>query len=106
MITSNSLVINSLYPTPVNDPLDDIKAEVGRLIHAAIINRQFCKKLLNNPSLSIEMGYQGESFNIPQQYKERIQNIRARDLEEFSSLAMQAIKASAIPEMAVLQCQS
>jgi hypothetical protein len=75
--------------TKVRDPQSNVNDEFGRLIHAAVISHRFCEMLLANPLRSIEKGYCGESFYFPREYKERIQSIDAKSLEEFSKQVMQ-----------------
>jgi hypothetical protein len=91
-----------LISAPIYDPEAAIKAEFGRLIHAALINRSFREKLLFNPLRSIEDGYCGESFHFPSELKERIQLIHAESLESFSMQLLQTISSPRVPERAVL----
>lgn len=84
------------------DPQSGIKAELGRLIHAAIINKSFRQKLLTNPLSSIEDGYCGEKFYFPPELKERLQFIKAETVESFSLQLLQIISSPRIAEKAVL----
>ena len=86
----------------VFDPQAAVKAEFGRLMHAAIINRTFRQKLLADPSRSIEDGYCGEKFHFPPELKERIQLIRAESLECLSLQIMQIIDSPYISEKVIL----
>jgi hypothetical protein len=88
--------------TPVNTPQASMKAEFGRLIHAAIINKNFRQLLLTNPVNTIDRGYFGESFHFPGEVKEKMRHIRAENLEEFSSRILQIIETPSVAEIAVL----
>jgi len=99
-------VFSSLSLAPVvqtSDPDASIKAEFGRLIHAAIINTCFRETLLTNPICAIENGYLGESFQFPFELKEQIKRIQAGTLEEFSTKILNVFDTPKISEMAVLQ---
>lgn len=82
----------------------DVNAEFGRLIHAAVINKGFRAKLLQNPVSCIDSGYCGETFHFPFEIKNRIKQINARSLEEFSSQVINLINMPNVPEMAPLYC--
>jgi len=95
---TQSVLYSHAISTPAYDPEGAIKAEFGRLIHAAIISQGFCKKLLNNPLRTIESGFCGESFHFSPELKERIQLIHAQTLESFSMQLLQTIQSSPIPK--------
>ncbi len=99
------LATESVVQGVVYDPNATVKAEFGRLIHAAIINRTFRDNLLANPARSIENGYCGESFQFPHELKERITLIQAGTLEEFSTQMLQVVDAPCLAEIPVLQYQ-
>lgn len=109
MITTNYLVHSShSLPKPhlENDPLGDLKAEIGRLIHAAIINKRFRQMLLKDPKRSIENGYCGERFHFPHEFRQRIECICAESIEEFSAQALNALHTPCIQEMVPISCQT
>ena len=83
---------------------NDLNAEFGRLLHAAVINKGFREKLLMNPISCIDAGYCGESFHFPSEMKNRIKQIKARTLEEFSGHVIKLINMPTVPEMATLYC--
>lgn len=88
--------------TTVYDSQSAIKNEFGRLVHAAIINKRFCQKLLKNPLNSIEYGYCGESFHFSPAIKESLRFVRADNIESFCSQLMQIINSHSIAEKALL----
>lgn len=87
-----------------HDQNDAIKAEFGRLMHAAVINKGFRTSLLNNPVSCIEAGYCGENFHFPFELKDRINQIKAHTLEEFASQVIKLINMPSVPEMAPVFC--
>lgn len=100
-----SLSITPLGSAATYDPQSVVKVELGRLIHAAIINKRFCQKLLTNPLGSIEDGYCGESFHFPVEFLERIQAVRAETLEALSVQLLQIVNSPRITEKAVVRYQ-
>lgn len=99
----NKLSTNHKATTTQNNSVD-INAEFGRLIHAAVINKGFRAKLLQNPGGCIDAGYCGESFHFPFEIKNRIKQINARSLEDFSSQIIKLINKPSVPEMAPVFC--
>jgi len=86
----------------IYDPNYGIKSEFNRLIHAAIINRQFRETLLRDPICAIENGYLGESFEFPNVMKNRIRQINVETLEEFSLQILIFLNAPKVEELAEL----
>lgn len=103
--TTYSLTSAPVFHPVFYDPEAAVKAEFGRLIHAAIINPNFRKMLLSNPKLSIETGYCGESFHFPAEMKNKITHIQAGTLEEFSTQLLEVVTSPNIPELAVVNYQ-
>jgi hypothetical protein len=96
--------LSTNHTTKIESHNVDINAEFGRLIHAAVINKGFRSKLLQNPVSCIDAGYCGESFHFPFEIKNRIRQIKARSLEEFSSQVINLIIKPSVPEMAPVFC--
>lgn len=103
--TTHSLTSGPVFHPILYDPEAAVKAEFGRLIHAAIINPNFRKMLLSNPKLSIETGYCGESFQFSPELKNKITLIKAGTLEEFSTQLLEVVTSTNIPELAVANYQ-
>jgi len=91
------------YTTTTNDPQSVIYHELGRLIHAAVINRAFCDMLLANPIQSIEHGYKGETFQFSKEIKDRMKSIHAASLEEFSAELLRIVNSPVVREVAIAQ---
>ncbi len=100
-LTTQALASTPKHFPSIYHPEAALQAEFGRLIHAAVINRSFQKQLLNNPALSIEKGFLGESFQFPAEIKSRIEKIHAVNLEDFSVQLLQVTAPSRIKEAAV-----
>jgi len=90
---------------PLLDSQETIKAEFGRLIHAAIINKSFQKTLLSNPNRAIEDGFFGESFQIPGSLKEQIKMMRSKSLAEFSRQVLSMLEDMKQVEVSVSHYQ-
>ena len=85
------------------DPNEAVKAECGRLIHAAVISRRFLSNLLANPIKSIDEGFCGEKFAFTRKEKQRIRLIRAANLADFSRQLLQAVEfPSSVPSTSEL----
>jgi len=61
------------------------QAEISRVISAAVVNRQFCQSLLANPHKTLQSGFAGEMFHLPEEESRRIGAIRAASLAEFAA---------------------
>jgi hypothetical protein len=80
------------------DPDAAVKAELSRLIHAALISQNFRQRLLDNPLRAIESGFSGECFQFSAEHKERIQLIRADTLESFSMQITQTLNPAPLKQ--------
>jgi hypothetical protein len=59
--------------------------EINRLLTAAVVSSKFCKLLLTDPARAIAAGYNGETFQLAREERERVLAIRAATLAEFAS---------------------
>jgi len=57
---------------------------LSRMFAAAVVNRQFCEMLLNNPREALNSGYQGEIFPLTTEELDLIDSIRAKSLSDFA----------------------
>ncbi len=87
----NSIQMNttSTHHRFVTAPSAKVGQEISRLITAAVVNKNFCNLLLNNPAEAIASGYNGESFFLASDEQELIFSIHAVSLADF---AMQLTK--------------
>ena len=51
---------------------------------AAVVNRQFCEMLLNDPEEALRKGYLGETFTLTQDECDLIVSIQARSLADLA----------------------
>ncbi len=63
----------------------NVNSEISRIVSAAVVNKQFCSRLLSNPASAISQGYCGELFNLTNEEKDRIGEIRENSLEDFAA---------------------
>ena len=59
--------------------------EISRLLTAAVINKKFCKMLLNDPAKALDKGYYGEAFRLAKDEKEELASIHAKSLVDFAA---------------------
>lgn len=64
--------------------------ELNKLFEAAVVSRQFCQLLLNQPEAALQQGYLGNTFDFSAEEKALIISIQAGSLPE---LAQQVITA-------------
>lgn len=57
---------------------------VNRLLAAAVISRQFCNTLLNDPVRAIQEGFAGEQFTLSTDEYELVTAIRSSSLTDFA----------------------
>jgi uncharacterized protein (DUF169 family) len=58
--------------------------ESSRLVSAAVVNQDFCRLLLSNPTMALATGYYGERFHLALQEEQLVLSIQATTLEEFA----------------------
>lgn len=99
--------INRITPETkpvIHEKHDELKAEFGRLMHAAVINKRFRERLLENPIDCLETGYCGERFDFPFEMINCIKQINARSLEEFANQVLGLLSMPARKESVPLYC--
>lgn len=57
---------------------------LSRMFAAAVVNRQFCEMLLNDPEEALRKGYLGETFTLTQDECDLIVSIQARSLADLA----------------------
>jgi hypothetical protein len=74
-----------LTPQRVNvvDPVAD-RANINRLLAAAVINTGFRSMLLSSPCMALQAGFAEEQFSLSAQAEELLTSIRATSLKEFA----------------------
>jgi hypothetical protein len=57
---------------------------LSQVFAAAVVNRQFCDMLLQNPSIALQRGYLGETFSLSKEEQDLIVSIRANSLADLA----------------------
>ena len=57
---------------------------LGYLLSAAVVNRQFRKMLLEDPETALQRGYLGERFELSRDERERLTSVHARSLADLA----------------------
>lgn len=60
------------------------RGEVGRLLNAATVDRQFCDLLLNRPDLALANGYGGEPFLLGSQERQFFLTAKSTSLADLA----------------------
>lgn len=84
----NTTTFQSVEASSVITPHKNGRA-LSRLISAAVVNRNFCNLLLNNPEQALKNGYGGRPFHLAREEQDLVLSIRAKDLSDF---AMQLVE--------------
>lgn len=61
-----------------------VSSGLSRVFAAAVVNRQFCDMLLQDPSIALQKGYLGESFSLSKEEQDLIISIRANSLSDLA----------------------
>ena len=61
-----------------------IPSGISRVFAAAVVNRQFCDMLLQDPSIALQKGYLGETFSLSKEEQDLIVSIRANSLTDLA----------------------
>ena len=59
-------------------------AEMSRLINAALVDENFCRRLLSDPESAINAGYNGEKFRLSHFEAQFVLNVKAESLADFA----------------------
>lgn len=63
-----------------------------KIFSAAVVNREFCDMLLENPATAIDKGYHGETFTITPDERSLITSIRARTLGDLGKQVVRSLR--------------
>ncbi|MBI5953403.1 MAG: hypothetical protein HY865_17255 [Chloroflexi bacterium] len=61
-----------------------VSSGLSRVFAAAVVNRQFCDMLLQDPSIALQKGYLGETFSLSKEEQDLIVSIRAKSLSDLA----------------------
>lgn len=62
----------------------NISSGISRVFAAAVVNRQFCSMLLQDPQVALQKGYLGETFPLSKEEQDLIVSIRANSLSDLA----------------------
>lgn len=72
-------------------PVSFRSSGINQIFAAAIVNRQFCEMLLNNPNEALKNGYLGETFLLSKEEWDLIVSIRADSLSDLAKKVNRAL---------------
>jgi hypothetical protein len=81
-VVNRETMTKTVLAVPVEEPGDEYG--MSHLLNAALVDQEFCKLLLTNPSAALAQGCYGETFNLPYKDKQFILMTRAASLTEFA----------------------
>ena len=64
---------------------------LSKLFEAAVLNRQFCQLLLNQPEAALRQGYLGNSFNLTLEEQSLIISIQPKSLPDLAQQVTTAL---------------
>ncbi len=70
----------NLSPKTTPRPNDGVR----RIFAAAVVNRQFCEMLLQDPGAALQRGYLGETFSLSKEEVDALISIHAESLSDFA----------------------
>lgn len=62
----------------------NISSGISRVFAAAVVNKQFCSTLLQEPQTALQKGYLGETFSLNREERDLIVSIRANSLSDLA----------------------
>ncbi len=65
-------------------PRQNITSGLSRVFSAAVVNKQFCSMLLEDPTMALKQGYLGEIFSLSREEHDLIISIRANSLSDLA----------------------
>jgi len=77
-LTYQNIIPNKFTSRPSNS------SGLSQIFAAAVVNRQFCDMLLNDPSIALQKGYLGQTFSLSKEERDLITSIRAKSLSDLA----------------------
>jgi hypothetical protein len=62
----------------------NISSGISRVFAAAVVNKQFCSMLLQDPQVVLQEGYLGETFSLSKEERDLIVSIQADSLSDLA----------------------
>ncbi len=72
----------------------DISSGLSRVFSAAVVNKQFCSMLLEDPNRALKNGYLGETFSLNNEEHDLIISIRASSLSDLAQQVNRSLSVS------------
>ena len=72
----------------------NISSGISRLFAAAVVNRQFCSTLLQDPQAALQKGYLGETFSLSKEERDLIISIRANSLSDLAKQVNRSLSSN------------
>jgi hypothetical protein len=74
--------------------MTQITSGLSRVFSAAVVNRQFCNMLLEDPHIALKKGYLGEKFSLSREEEDVIVSIRAKSLSDLAKQVNRSLSIS------------
>ena len=81
----------SLLPLRVAETPRNVTG-LSKLFEAAVLNRQFCQLLLNQPEAALGKGYLGNTFDLTLEEQALIVSIQAKSLPDLAQQVTTALR--------------
>ena len=89
------MIPSLVYQSQLNMTVEADPGSNGRglshIFAAAVVNRQFCQLLLQDPYTALQKGYLGETFLLSEEELDAVVSIRAESLSDFSKQLNKAL---------------
>ena len=84
-------MITSTFKTKMPLKINPKNAHTGLsgVFTAAVVNKNFCEKLLNDPEAALKQGYLGTSFGLSQEDASLIISLNAKSLADLAKQVVQ-----------------
>jgi hypothetical protein len=71
-----------------------ISSGISRVFAAAVVNKQFCSMLLQDPQIALKEGYLGELFSLSREERDLIVSIQAKSLSDLAKQVNRSLSNS------------
>jgi hypothetical protein len=71
-----------------------VSSGISRVFAAAVVNKQFCSMLLQDPQVALQKGYLGETFPLTREERDLIVSIRANSLSDLAKQVNRSLSSA------------
>ncbi|MCE9646536.1 MAG: hypothetical protein K8S20_11110 [Chloroflexi bacterium] len=71
-----------------------VSSGISRVFAAAVVNKQFCSMLLQDPQVALQKGYLGETFPLTREERDLIVSIRANSLSDLAKQVNRSLSST------------